>query len=51
MDNIRKELTDELIWVSIDETRDAAGRYVVNIVVGSLKTCVIILLHNFCEHI
>lgn len=34
---IRTEIGDNYVWVSVDETTDASGRYVANFVVGSLK--------------
>jgi hypothetical protein len=37
IDSIRAELKDEYIWISIDETSDALGRYVANVIVGSLN--------------
>ncbi|CAH0552912.1 unnamed protein product [Brassicogethes aeneus] len=33
---IQREIGDNYIWVAIDETTDSAGRYVANVIVGSL---------------
>ena len=38
LERIRSDLVEERIWVSIDETMDAAGRYVANVVIGKLVT-------------
>lgn len=35
--NIRHYGGDKKIWVSVDETTDVKGRYVVNIVIGTLE--------------
>ena len=37
LNNIRTSVTDHKIWVSIDETTDATGRYVANVVIGILS--------------
>ena len=37
MDEIRNDLKDEYLWVSEDETTDACGRFVVNVLAGALK--------------
>jgi hypothetical protein len=37
MKRIRQDLDNELIWVSIDETTDSAGRYVATVVVGRAR--------------
>jgi hypothetical protein len=37
MSKIRNYLENEYIWISIDETTDKQNRYLVNIIVGSLK--------------
>lgn len=34
--NIQNDIGDELLWISTDETTDACGRYVANLVVGKL---------------
>lgn len=36
-DEIRKELENEFIWLSVDETTNASGEKVANIIVGALK--------------
>jgi len=36
MDCIRKSITRKKIWVSIDETIDVEGRFIVNVIVGTL---------------
>ena len=36
MTQLRAAFTDKYVWVSIDETTDAAGRYVVNVIAGPL---------------
>lgn len=38
MRNIRQKLNGKNIWISIDETTDAAGRYVANAIVGTLES-------------
>jgi len=35
--NIRHYVGDKKMWVSVDETTDVEGHYVVNIVIGTLK--------------
>ena len=35
--NIRHYVGDKKIWVSVNETRDVKGRYVVNIVIGTME--------------
>ncbi|XP_025198504.1 uncharacterized protein LOC112603549 [Melanaphis sacchari] len=37
MDKIRKIISDKKIWVSIDETTDVQGRYIANVIVGTLE--------------
>lgn len=37
MDVIRNDLKHEYLWVSVDETTDACGRFVVNVLAGALK--------------
>jgi hypothetical protein len=37
MVDIRKQLDGQYVWISIDETTDCAGRYVSNVIVGSLN--------------
>ncbi len=34
---IREKLSEEYIWISVDETTDCMGRYVVNVIVGSMN--------------
>lgn len=36
MEEIRDEVQNKNIWVSIDETTDSEGRYVVNVIIGTL---------------
>ncbi|KAF0749156.1 DUF659 domain-containing protein [Aphis craccivora] len=36
MDEIRDEVQSKKIWVSIDETTDSGGRYVANVIIGTL---------------
>lgn len=38
IDIIKTKIGDNKIWVSIDETCDVEGRFIVNVVVGVLKT-------------
>ena len=37
MEEIRNELKENLIWISADETTDSCGRYIANLIVGTLK--------------
>ncbi|CAL8076763.1 unnamed protein product [Orchesella dallaii] len=37
IENIRSEVRDRPIWLSIDETTDATSRYVANVLVGALS--------------
>lgn len=37
MDKIRVTVLDKKIWVSIDETTDSNGRYVANVIIGTLE--------------
>lgn len=37
LDHIREDIGDYFIWVSVDETTDATGRYIANLVVGNLS--------------
>lgn len=37
MDKIRVTVQDKKIWVSIDETTDSNGRYVANVIIGTLE--------------
>lgn len=49
MKNIRSKLSSKRIWVTIDETTDVEGRYIANVIVGSLETDrqgVVFLLHT-----
>ena len=34
---IRKNIGDNYIWISVDETTDATGRYIANLIVGKLS--------------
>lgn len=36
INKIRDDIGDDYIWVSVDETTDAAGRYMANMIVGKL---------------
>lgn len=38
LQKIRDEIGNNFIWISVDETTDATGRYVANAVVGKLKS-------------
>lgn len=37
LDEIREDIGENFIWTSVDETTDAAGRYIANLVVGKLN--------------
>ncbi|KAL4098224.1 hypothetical protein QTP88_022868 [Uroleucon formosanum] len=37
INNIRAYVSEKKIWVSIDETTDVAGRYVANVIIGTLE--------------
>jgi hypothetical protein len=37
INKIRKEIGEHAIWVTIDETTDSTGRYVANVIVGTLN--------------
>lgn len=37
MNNIREKISNKTIWVSIDETTDIEGRYIANVIVGTLE--------------
>lgn len=37
IEKIREELSDEYIWLSVDETTDTKGKHVVNIIIGPLN--------------
>lgn len=37
MDVIRENISIKKIWVSINETTDAEGRYIINVIVGILN--------------
>jgi len=37
MDKLRVTVQDKKIWVSIDETTDSNGRYVTNVIIGTLE--------------
>lgn len=36
MKNIREYISDHKIWISIDETTDAEGRFIANVIIGTL---------------
>lgn len=36
IENIRQQLADDYVWISVDETSDRMKRKVVNIIVGNL---------------
>lgn len=38
MNKIRNAITGKKIWVSIDETTDSLGRYIANVVIGTVET-------------
>jgi len=38
IEQIRSDICNELIWISVDETTDCEGRYIANVVVGALKS-------------
>ena len=38
IDNIRSCVSNRFLWISIDETTDAEGRYVANAIIGILDT-------------
>lgn len=49
MENIRSKLSSKRIWVSIDETTDVEGRFIANVIVGSLEVDrqgVVYLIHT-----
>ena len=35
--SIRDKIQDNFVWVSIDETQDCKGRFIANIIVGSIN--------------
>lgn len=35
---IRADISDNMIWISADETTDSCGRYIANLIVGKLTT-------------
>ena len=37
MQRIKEEVKDKKIWISIDETTDVKGRYVANVIIGTLE--------------
>ncbi|KAF0682190.1 Uncharacterized protein FWK35_00036723, partial [Aphis craccivora] len=37
INSIRKYVENKKIWISIDETSDVEGRYVANVIVGTLE--------------
>lgn len=49
IENIREKVKEKQIWVSIDETTDALGRYVANVIIGTMdhsERCEVFLLHT-----
>ncbi|KAF0759270.1 DUF659 domain-containing protein [Aphis craccivora] len=38
MEKIREYISDHKIWISIDETTDAEGRFIANVIIGTLET-------------
>jgi hypothetical protein len=38
MNEIRNQILNKKIWVSIDETTDIEGRYTTNVIIGTLLT-------------
>jgi hypothetical protein len=34
---IREKISNKIIWVSIDETTDIDGRFIANVIVGTLE--------------
>jgi hypothetical protein len=38
LSHLREELKNQRIWISVDETTDCCNRYVVNVIVGALRT-------------
>jgi hypothetical protein len=47
MSQIREEIGDKIIWVFIDETSDKKGRYIANVIVGTLQVNAKRYLINF----
>lgn len=37
LENIRKDIGDSPVWLSVDETTDSCGRYMVHVIVGKLS--------------
>jgi len=37
MQKIREYISDHKIWISIDETTDAEGRFIANVIIGTLE--------------
>jgi len=37
MNNIKKYCENQKLWISIDETTDAEGRYIANVIIGTLE--------------
>ena len=37
MEDIRSEMADDPIWMQVDETTDASGKFIANVIVGSLR--------------
>jgi len=37
MNNIRSSVRDHNVWISIEETTDCKGRYIANVIVGTLE--------------
>lgn len=38
IDNIKNSVKNHFLWISIDETTDATGRYVANVIIGILDS-------------
>ena len=38
MNGIREDIGNQKIWLAIDETTDACGRYTANVLVGALNS-------------
>jgi hypothetical protein len=37
MNKIRSNIAEHKIWISVNETTDVRGRYIVNIIIGTLE--------------
>ena len=51
VDNIRKNIKNRSLWLSIDETTDAAGRHVANVIIGILDVDDVISKQKFLLNI